>query len=250
MDQRQRPNDKVELAPTSRSTCRLCNNKIQKDTMRVAVHQLHGIYWNCKYYHKSCVRSKQGSEIMKHARFNKAHSGQKRKSGAISALKQVEIAATAVQQKKRRTQDVINSRGDLRESLRKARLSIAKHWCKPAYIVFHDTALDALVEQMPCNETELRNVHGFGPQKTSSLGPFLLPIIKVYKQKLSKSAKTTCAKQLPSSPSSVSKLSSVNRYQHDEDEEVVFESELSIDERIQRTIKEAAERGHIMEMEL
>ena len=53
----------------------------------------------------------------------------------------------------------------------------------------------------------------------------------------------------PSSPNSVEKLKSANCY-HDEEEEFIFESEVSIDEIIQRKIKKAEERGEVIELEL
>jgi len=241
-----RPYDKVELAVSGRSTCRLCQRKIAKGSMRVAIHTLNrGMYWNPYYYHKECMKSEQGINLMKNAKFKEsALPGTKRKSDSISPTERIEIEAATVRKKKRISEETIRARGSLREALRKTRLNIARRFDKPAFMVFHDSVLDSLVERLPCNTTELRKVSGFGPKNSPILGPMLLPTIRAYKSNMSRNANFTATNtQIPPSPTSVTELK-----RSDEEEQDVFEGEVSLDDIIERKIKEAEKRGDLIEV--
>lgn len=219
--------------------------------MRAVIHTLNrGIYWNPCYYHKDCMTTARGKQLLKHARFEDARSsaGQKRKGGDISQLELMEIGAEKAQKKKRLAQEKIQERADLREIIRKIRSGIARRLNHEAYKVFPNRTLDALVEALPCNEAELIKVHGFGPKKTSSLGPFILPVINAYMTGRNNATGTTNSKPLPSSPGCVTKFTNSNVVT--KDEEVVFESEISIDEMINRKIREAEERGEVIVLDI
>ncbi len=240
-----RPYDRVELAKSGRSECKLCHNKIAKDTLRVAIHTRNGIYWGCRFYHEECVKStEQGIELMNNANFKKPT--RKRKDASMSQAELLGMEVATFRKKQRILGDTIKARGDLREVLRKVRLRIAHHCDQPAYMIFHDTALDSLVEKLPCDMTELMDVYGFGPRNSQSLGPMLLPIIRDYKSKMSGNTNTSSSKtNVPPSPNSVTKLK-----RSDEEDEVFFECQSSVDDLIQRKIKEAEERGEVIELEL
>ena len=256
-EQRPRPFDTVELAKSGQSKCKLCNTKIPKGAVRAAIHVLNrGKYWNCGYYHQECMKTTKGIELLKRARFENSRSGtgrgHKRKGGDISQLELFEIDAERAKKRKRESEETVHKRGDLRETLRKIRLAIARHYDHAAFIVFNNVTLDALVEQLPCNEAELIKVNGFGPKKTASLGPFILPIINAYKRlndnDTTRSSSARNLNPLPSSPGCVTEFKS--SHAHAKEEEVIFESEVSIDEMINRKIKEAEERGEVIVLDM
>ena len=137
----------------------------------------------------------------------------------------------------------IEARCDLREVLRKIRMALARYLRKAPFIIFHDKTLDALVEQLPCNMSELLSISpGFGPKNSQSLGPMLLLIIRDYKRKLFNHTTSRA-------PPSKIPLHKLKRSDEDEMDEVVFESETSIDNMIQKKIKEAEEQGDVIELE-
>lgn len=64
--------------------------------------------------------------------------------------------------------------GDLRERLRRFRLDEAARRDVPAFVVFNDRTLDALVEARPTTRTELLTIPGIGPAKLESYGDQIL----------------------------------------------------------------------------
>ena len=249
-EQRPRPFDRVELAKSSQSTCRICQTKIQKGAMRVAIHTLNkGIYWNCYYYHKECMKSSKGKRLLKKAQFDTSHLGLSAKKGnSVSQVEQMEIEVATVQKKKRVSENTLNARSDLRETLRRVRLKVASHLRRPPYKIFHDSTLDSLVVNLPCNTAELMKINGFGPKNSHSLGPFFLPVIQSYERKLSRNRNiSTTQAQTPSLTSCVTKSEDS---EEQEDDEIIFESTVSLDETIQKKIKEAEEKGELLELEV
>ena len=63
------------------------------------------------------------------------------------------------------------------EALRTARRALAQQLGVPAYVVAHDRTLRELARQRPRSSAALRQVPGFGPQKTERFGPTFLEII-------------------------------------------------------------------------
>ena len=64
-----------------------------------------------------------------------------------------------------------------REKLREWRLSTARVAGVPAYVVFNDRTLDALVETVPRTPEDLAAVPGLGPVKISRYGDALLELL-------------------------------------------------------------------------
>jgi len=65
----------------------------------------------------------------------------------------------------------------LAESLRQWRLEEARRRGVPAYVVFNDRTLDAIVAARPTSPSELARVHGIGPAKIESFGERLLGLV-------------------------------------------------------------------------
>jgi len=179
------PSDRVELAKSGRSACKLCNKNIQKGTIRVALHSLrpNRRYYDCYYYHKECMKSKDGAKLLKSSKFWSNSSSSNCKRNLTSSFEQIELESAQVQNEKRKTNRLIKERSDLRETLRRIRVAISCTHSIPPYCVFHDSTLDALVEHLPCSSEELMKISGFGAKKTKQYGPLFLPKIKEYKMR-------------------------------------------------------------------
>jgi len=70
----------------------------------------------------------------------------------------------------------------LREYLRAWRREMAREQKVPAYVVLHDTSLDALCAQQPRTLADLRGVSGFGEIKTARYGPAVLEALAAYRK--------------------------------------------------------------------
>src|ERR1700694_1019761 len=70
----------------------------------------------------------------------------------------------------------------LREYLREWRRNIARDLGIAAFIVLHDSALDALCAAKPSTLVELRGVSGFGDKKTESYGKEILAALQRFKE--------------------------------------------------------------------
>ncbi len=236
----------VEEAVSGQSTCRLCQSKIAKGTMRVAIHHFNWKYWNRYYYHKECmISTTDGKELLEEAQFKKSVlQGTKRKGDCISPTEIIELEAATVLKKKRISEaTTVNDREDLRQMLKKLRTGIARRLQIAPFMVFHDSTLHCLVERLPCTTSELMDVPGFGVIKCQSLGPKILPLMRAFKRSLSDGTNNdTTSCRNPAAPPSMTLPG------HDDDEEVIFESEVSIDDKISKNIREAEERGEVIEL--
>jgi superfamily II DNA helicase RecQ len=68
--------------------------------------------------------------------------------------------------------------GELRDRLKAWRLEIAQKRKVPAYVVLHDTTIDALCRQRPRNLAELLEVSGIGEKKAEKFGEQILTVLK------------------------------------------------------------------------
>ena len=70
---------------------------------------------------------------------------------------------------------------ELSERLREWRRGIAKEQGVPAFVVFHDTTLDAICRQRPGSIAALRQVHGIGEKKCERYGSQVLEILAEFR---------------------------------------------------------------------
>jgi hypothetical protein len=68
----------------------------------------------------------------------------------------------------------------LYEALKQKRLLLANKIGKPAFTVFTNKTLDALVEQIPKSETELLNIYGISEKKCNTYAKEILEVINNY----------------------------------------------------------------------
>jgi ribonuclease D len=68
--------------------------------------------------------------------------------------------------------------GDLREEIRKIRLSLARSEGISTFRIFPNTVLDDIVAALPRTTEQLLAIKGIGPQKAYSYGPFVLQAIR------------------------------------------------------------------------
>ena len=294
------PRDIVEISPTCRSKCRLCEKNIKKGEWRIGIHQLIKGSTNLYYYHKTCLTTGRGVKVRTLlGKFDP--SGSNRGNGTqtpprtvttISQKLLIESEIAKVQEVLRSRQHLISSRSTLKELLRCARVVLAQNEGKKPYMIFPDSVLDSLVEFMPSSYVELMKIRGIGKQKLASYGPTIISIIKNYDNKSSQmqmqmqmpEANTTTPRpqsqfrfrlanqqisntsaerqKQPSPPEVIDLLSSDdegeqtskpriskvlrNETEDDDLNEVTIEKELSIDEIIEKRIREAESKGEVI----
>ena len=67
---------------------------------------------------------------------------------------------------------------ELRDKLKEWRKVLAKDLSVPAYLILHDSTIDALCRQAPKNLPELMDVQGIGEKKAERFGKAILAVIK------------------------------------------------------------------------
>ncbi len=88
--------------------------------------------------------------------------------------------AAAESLKVHRTKLVESLPGDpaLRDKLKEWRRGLAKDLSVPAYVILHDSTIDALCRQMPSTILELMDVQGIGEKKAERFGAAILGVIR------------------------------------------------------------------------
>jgi ATP-dependent DNA helicase RecQ len=81
-----------------------------------------------------------------------------------------------VQRKRAPTAAPVNSA--LREKLKEWRRVLAKDLSVPAYVILHDSTIDALCDQTPSTILELMDVQGIGEKKAERFGAAILGVIR------------------------------------------------------------------------
>lgn len=71
------------------------------------------------------------------------------------------------------------------EDLKKWRMQRCQSDNVPAYVIAHNTVLEAIASKKPTSEHELINIHGFGPNKAAKYGTEILGIVNPYTAKKS-----------------------------------------------------------------
>jgi len=119
-----------------------------------------------RYYHKDCE-----PQLIPTLNLERRH----RKRKFSEAWPEIEV---------QRLQKVRIERRDLREGLRKWRYERAKleHREREPYKVFVDATLDALVDEMPDTDEQLRRCYGIGQKRANKYGTALLQLIRTYKE--------------------------------------------------------------------
>ncbi|MGH9729813.1 MAG: HRDC domain-containing protein [Candidatus Acidiferrales bacterium] len=72
---------------------------------------------------------------------------------------------------------------EMREYLREWRRAAAKEQGVPAFVVMHDTSLDALCRARPASLPELLRVRGFGERKVEMYGAKILDALARFRQR-------------------------------------------------------------------
>mmetsp|Transcript_14793 Transcript_14793/g.22167 ORF Transcript_14793/g.22167 Transcript_14793/m.22167 type:complete len:274 (+) Transcript_14793:175-996(+) len=266
-----RPLDKVEKSPSSRATCRLCHEIIEKGSVRFGIHEFskygESDFWNVRYYHKTCMNGTSGEDILRNAHFEPT---KKRKHVSYdSPIKTISEDFST-------TQERCSSQLRLKESLRLMRLQIARRDDTPVYCIFQDTVLNSLVEFMPSNAKELLKIKGIGPQKAAAYGGQILS--KIYEHKIVSSSNNgseqnemvrvaNAARPRADAPASHREIiylddsddedadadaapdieGKCNNQNGDEsDDEVILTKEFTVDEMVKKSIRDAEAKGNLI----
>eukprot|EP00526_Cylindrotheca_closterium_P016327 CAMPEP_0113605958 /NCGR_PEP_ID=MMETSP0017_2-20120614/2603_1 /TAXON_ID=2856 /ORGANISM="Cylindrotheca closterium" /LENGTH=325 /DNA_ID=CAMNT_0000514479 /DNA_START=33 /DNA_END=1009 /DNA_ORIENTATION=- /assembly_acc=CAM_ASM_000147 len=114
-----RPDDKLEVSPTGRATCRICKTKIAKGSVRAGIHYLYeGTNWYCKYYHKDCLKTtSQGISLWKKAKLPPEMLLKQKGGNDLSRMNLLDLGVSKIEKKKRVSDSTIRERKVLRETL-------------------------------------------------------------------------------------------------------------------------------------
>jgi superfamily II DNA helicase RecQ len=121
------------------------------------------------YYHEQCLPADQRAKL-------KLDSTTSAKLGSSSPatpeLVNVALAADLARQDARESvkkELVYETRGELREELRRHRLRLAKQKNQAPYMIFYDQTLDDIVAKLPVNDRELMRCWGIAKKKCDEL---------------------------------------------------------------------------------
>jgi len=138
--------DKLEDSPSFLSKCQICRKRISKGSPRIVI-----IKEECKYfYHETCFQS---------ARLENDWSGKPQSANRIT------------------------SRSDLREALIRFRRETARDMARREGLVFSDTTLHELVQQIPNTKKSLLDIKGIGNKRYERFGESLLLVLNFFDEK-------------------------------------------------------------------
>ena len=237
--------DSVEKAPTSRAKCKKCMNQIQRDTWRICLNS--NQYAGKKYYHKECFLKEKS--LLKQLNIPpppRSSSSTKRKIGDISMEGIIQNEIETYEKTIRKKEHIVHQeRGKFREHLRKLRTATASKLGVPAYFVFDNSVLDAIVEQLPSNKNEFLQIKGLGPKKYENYGTTFIKEVIQYKVQNSPRSSNSSS----SSKKQKVKDDEIIVIECDEsDDEIIVAKELSVDDIVTKRLQEAAESGNIIEL--
>ncbi len=87
-------------------------------------------------------------------------------------------AAESRKVQKKRVVEISTGDPAMRDRLREWRRALAKELSVPAYVILHDSTIDAICKQVPRTITELMDVQGIGEKKAERFGKAILGMIK------------------------------------------------------------------------
>ncbi len=101
-------------------------------------------------------------------------------SEAATAAVASPLAAAESRKMQRKKVVVAAPAGDsaIRERLREWRRELAKKMSVPAYVILHDSTIDALCRQVPGTVSELMDVQGIGEKKAERFGKAILGVLQ------------------------------------------------------------------------
>lgn len=146
---------------------------ILKDTSRIGIQQWHSYTngWKPAYYHRSCC----SDNVILAMNLPTTGNGDSAPSSAAKKLRdelerQMDVAAT-------NRHLVYGERKELREDLRRLRLMIAGRDDVPAFMIFDDATLDAIVAKGPSTMRELMQCRGIGPKRCRDYGQAIFEVV-------------------------------------------------------------------------
>ncbi|CAB9528464.1 expressed unknown protein [Seminavis robusta] len=186
--ERRRPFDVYEASPNRLATCRKCIQKIQRGVLRVGIQEYYHPRedWSIKYYHKTCLPDALLGDLYLESSAGASKWASPFSSPAVSAETKLNLeleSRRSREEAKRRL--VFDTRGDLREELRQLRLGFAKRLGRgdAVYLVFDNKTLDDLVLQLPTTTSQLLKCKGMGGARCRQFGPAILQVILQYKKR-------------------------------------------------------------------
>jgi ATP-dependent DNA helicase RecQ len=79
---------------------------------------------------------------------------------------------------RKKLMEVLPGDPELREKLKEWRRGLARELSVPAYVILHDSTIDALCRQLPSTIAELMDVQGIGEKRAERFGAAILGVIR------------------------------------------------------------------------
>ena len=181
--------DKIERSPSGMAKCRSCGEKIQKGAPRIGKGFRKGFQgnyeWRYKYYHEQCLPADQRAKLKLGSATSpsaKLGSSTPVTPELVNAVLAADLARQDARESAKR-QLVYETRGELREELRRHRLRLAKQKNQDPYMIFYDKTLDDIVTQLPVNDRELMRCWGIAKKKCDEFGSSIIRIVREYKRR-------------------------------------------------------------------
>jgi len=177
--------DKIERSPTGQAKCRSCGEKIQKGEPRIGKGYPYNGEWRYKYYHEQCLPADQRAKLKLDSATSpsaKLGSSTPVTPELVNAVLSADLARQDARDSARR-QLVYETRGELREDLRRLRLGLAKQKNQAPYMIFYDQTLDDIVAQLPVNDRELMRCWGIAKKKCDEFGSSIIRIVREHKRR-------------------------------------------------------------------
>lgn len=215
--------------------------------------------WSLKYYHDSCISSSTKRKLVLNP-YMLTPEEQQMAESTSPPTKKAKISSTPTKQETSVTLTE-RQRRELREDLRRLRLHCASIvGCEEElYRIFPNKTLEELVYKLPSNKKELVNVWGIKAIRSQAYGDAILEVIEHHVNKKSKKRKTKRSVRVALNMDDGNHVSprrncgnctkQSTAESDDEEEGVEMECSLSVDEILDRKLREAEARGEVVDVE-
>ncbi len=213
--------------------------------------------WNFKYYHDDCISNSTKRKLVLDNYFLTPEE-QRISESSSPSTKKAKISSTPTKQETATTLTE-SQRRELREDLRRLRLHYASIvGCEgELYKIFPYKTLEELVYKLPSNKKELVNVWGIKAVRSHAYGDAILEVIEYHVNKKYRKTERRIRRALNmddgnhvSPRKNCGKRSEQSIAESDDEEEgVEMERLLSVDEILDRKLREAEARGEVVDVD-
>mmetsp|Transcript_21857 Transcript_21857/g.36098 ORF Transcript_21857/g.36098 Transcript_21857/m.36098 type:complete len:334 (-) Transcript_21857:373-1374(-) len=225
--------DKLEMSPNNRATCRQCDQKIAKDTLRVGL-MVFGDpnkVTNLHYYHDQCYP-------------NKTHL---RLPGGCSAIDHL----AKVGKDKVTQENLLLERQDLWQLLQSLRTAFARRLEVAAFMVFPNKTINEICIKLPTSKAQLFECHGIAEKKWQNFGDSILMIVGIWQSQRSgaAAARSRTSTSTLAMPGVVSSPQDMAAADTNNEEAVQVGETLSCEEIVKHKFDHATKNGYMISID-